>query len=62
LGKLTWEQARALVARAYEPAPDLHPAIRPVKASPLSTESSEFAREFLQKLRRRLKARANGDD
>lgn len=61
VGKLTWEQARALVAKAYQPAPDLHPSIRPIKASPLSMEDSDFARDFLQKLRRRLKARDDGN-
>jgi hypothetical protein len=62
LGKLTWEQARALVAKGYQPASDLHPSIRPIKASPLSTEDSDFARDFLKKLRRRLKARTDGND
>ena len=62
LGKLTWEQARALVAKAYQPEADLHPSIRPIKASPVSTEDTDFAREFLKKLRRRLKARTNGDE
>lgn len=61
LGKLTWEQARALVAKAYQPSPDLHPAIRPIKTSPLLTEDSDFARDFLHKIRQRIKAR-NGDN
>jgi hypothetical protein len=59
LGKLTWEQARALVAKAYQPAADLHPSIRPIKGSPVATEDSDFARDFLQKIRQRLKARTD---
>ena len=47
--------------RLISPHADLHPSIRPIKASPLSTEDSDFARDFLQKLRRRLKARTDGN-
>jgi hypothetical protein len=58
LGKLTWEQARALVERAYQPSADLHPALRPIKMSPVVTdEDSDFVRQFLQRLRRRIQAR-----
>ncbi len=55
MGKLTWEEAEALVERAYNPFPDLHPSMRILPGSPhISNPNTKFAQEFLRKLRQRM--------
>jgi hypothetical protein len=60
MGKLTWDEAVALVRRASRPwgmVEDLHPAIEPVKGfdQAQSRESSEFAKRILRNVRRAMK-------
>ena len=59
MGRLTWEQARALVERGYNPY--LDPSIRIVKLPSVeSPEAREFGEQFLKKLRQRLQS-SNGE-
>lgn len=55
MGKLTWEEAEALVERAHNPFPDLHPSMRILPGTThVSDPNSKFAQEFLRKLRQRV--------
>ena len=61
MGRLTWEQARALVERGYNPYQHLDPSIRIVKLPSVeSPEAREFGEQFLRKLRQRLQS-SNGE-
>lgn len=54
MGRLTWEEAEALVERAHNPFPDLHPSMRIIPGTThVSNPNSEFAQEFLRKVRQR---------
>ncbi len=60
MGKLTWDEAVALVKRASRPwglVEDLDPSIQPVKGfgQAQSMENSEFAKRILRNVRRAMK-------